>query len=559
MRVLFVMNTPGFLRYYDETVEQLLEHGHEVVLGFTDERLRAEALDALEERRLRPQLAGRMPRRTDRWGELALALRTLADFARYLDPRFARASWLRDRRRVRLLNYERLARLIGRRDTLPAPLVRALLALLRRCEAAIPSAPEIEAAITAHGTDVVLVSPLVNGASAQTDYVKSAAALGLPCGVCIASWDNLTNKGLVRVLPDRLFVWNDAQRREAVEQHAVPSERIVVTGAQPFDRWFGRRPTASREEFCARVGLDPARPFVLFVGSTSNITDSDVEDAFVARWAAAVRAALDAPGVLVRPHPDRRGEWTTPALQEAGVVWPPERPNSVMPAARGEYFDSLYHAAAIVGINTSAMVEGAILDRPVLTLRLPEFDQSQSGTLHFAHLLPDNGGPLFVSHGLEEHVRQLVALLADPAPAHARNAGFVARFIRPQGAGEPSTPRLVGGIETLAGVRPSAHAGAAERILRPLLLVLAKDMERRAAPPGASRSAAVVHGVLEAGAAAVGKLSPAAAGRLRALDARYARRRRRAAKQRVSERKLAVAQRREAGEELRRSAGVKRR
>jgi hypothetical protein len=574
MRVLFVMNTPGFLRYYDETVEALLEHGHEVVLGFTDARLRPEALDLLADRPRRPGIAGQLPARADGWMAVAAPLRALIDFGRYLDPRFARATWLRDRRRTKLLQYERLARLVGDRDTLPAPLVKALMVAGLRCEAAIPSDPAIEAVLREHRPDVVLISPLVTGASPQTDYVKAARALGLPCGVCIASWDNLTNKGIVRVVPDRLFVWNEAQREEAVSLHRVPAERIAVTGAQPFDRWFGRAPTASRQEFCARVGLDPERPFVLFVGSTSNITDSGAEDAFVRRWAAALRAsnepALAGVGALVRPHPDRRGAWTT--AEQAGpsaIVWPPERPNSVLPAARGEYFDSLYHAAAIVGINTSAMVEGAIIGRPVLTVRLPEFEQSQEGTLHFAHLLPDNGGPLFVAESLEAHASQLAMLLDDPAPAHERDRRFAETFIRPHGLNAPATAVLVAGIEALADVRVRVRrARPDDWLLRAALrgvALSAARKQRRQDPPREDLERARtrtrrVSGALNAAAGRVERLAPPAARGLRAADARlWARdkRRRAAFKGQLRENKAERAQRREQIQDLKRRSGVK--
>jgi hypothetical protein len=474
VRILVVLNTPGFLRYYDETIDALLERGHEVVLGFTDPHLRPEALDALECRARVPEVIGGVPSRDDRYAEAATRLRTLADFLRYLDPRFARAQWLRDRRRVKVLESPLLARFVGRRDTLPAPVVRTLLTALLACERALPSARGIEALLRHLNVDAVLVSPLVTGGSPQTDYIKSARALGLPTAVCVASWDNLTNKGLVRVVPDRVFVWNAAQRREAIELHRVPADRVVLTGAQPFDRWFGRRPTASREEFCRRVGLDPSRPFITFVGSTSNITDASGEDRFQQDWIRALRAsgdaALAAP-VGVRPH------------EPNAVVWPPERPNSVIPEARDEYFDSLFHSGAIVGINTSAMVEGAIVGRPVLTVRLLEFESAQDGTLHFDHLLPENGGPLFVAPSFELHARQLAEVLADPAAGVERNAAFVSAFIRPHGLDTPSNPRLVAAIETLEHVPLHAERTAPLVWLRPVLRAVAAAERRREREP----------------------------------------------------------------------------
>ena len=43
--------------------------------------------------------------------------------------------------------------------------------------------------------DVMLVSPLVDCGSDQVDVIKAARACGVRTAVCVASWDNLTNKG----------------------------------------------------------------------------------------------------------------------------------------------------------------------------------------------------------------------------------------------------------------------------------------------------------------------------------------------------------------------------
>ena len=77
--------------------------------------------------------------------------------------------------------------------------------------------------------------------------------------------------------------------------------------------------------------------------------------------------------------------------------------------SRADYFDSLYHAAAVVGLNTSALVEAAIVDRPVFTMLLPEFRENQEGTFHFHHLLTVGDGFLNVARSLDEHVAQLAA------------------------------------------------------------------------------------------------------------------------------------------------------
>ena len=494
MRILFDLNTPGHLRFFDSTIDELGRRGHEVVLSFTNLHLYEGALESLADFEHPPRNLGLAPRRTDEVAALARGVRAAVDYVRYLDPTFAHAEFLRNRARERAVRYGPFSRpfasLRRLRPWQVALLVRGLMAL----ERAIPSSAEVEGFIRSADPDLVLVSPLLIGGSPQTDYVKSAQALGIPTGVCVASWDNLTNKGHMRILPDRVVVWNHAQRDEAVELHGVPEDRIDVTGAQPFDRWFGREPSTAREAFCAKVGLPADRLFVLFCASRSNIGEG-VEQAFVARWVESIRARHgDRVAVLVRPHPERPGHWEGLFEDDpAAVVWPTAVHNVVAEDTREGFFDSLYHSAAIVGTNTSAMIEAAIIGRPVLTVRAPEFEQSQAGTLHFQYLRPEHGGFVRESWSIEEHLDQLSDAIEDPSRVREMNARFVRRFIRPQGLDRPSTPILAEAIERAGRTTVTRPAPSVLRTAAGLgLLAVARvggAQSRRRKPASAKRTA----------------------------------------------------------------------
>ena len=112
----------------------------------------------------------------------------------------------------------------------------------------------------------------------------------------------------------------------------------------------------------------------------------------------------------------------------------------------------MYHAAAVVGLNTSALVESAIVDRPVFTVLLPEFRDNQEGTFHFHHLMRVGDGFLNVSRSLAEHAAQLGAVL-NGAPGRP-NRPFVEAFIRPRGADVAATPVFVEALETMAAAPP---------------------------------------------------------------------------------------------------------
>jgi hypothetical protein len=93
--------------------------------------------------------------------------------------------------------------------------------------------------------------------------------------------------------------------------------------------------------------------------------------------------------VLVRPHPQNFKQWKVAHLDDLKgvVVWPREGANPLNHTSRSDYYHSIHHSAAVVGVNTSALIESAIVGRAVYTILAPEFRDTQEGTLHFHHLL----------------------------------------------------------------------------------------------------------------------------------------------------------------------------
>jgi hypothetical protein len=508
-RILFVMLHPGFVRYYEDALLALAAAGHEVELAFEISRSK------LGESETARQLAARSPRitcsaapvrtesvrtfvarsdrtatrsggaarslfdpeaRADAWESAATTVRLLRDYLRYFDPIFDGAESLRSRAEKRLPRvYRSLGRGVGHSGV---PARRVFDALLRGAEEIVPANPDVEAFIRERNPDLLLVTPLIELGSQQVDYVKCARRLGVRSALCVASWDNLTSKGLIRVVPDHVVVWNEAQKREATSLHGVRPEQVVVTGAQVFDRWFDERPRRDREEFCQRIGVDPARPLILYVGSSTFIAPDEVP--FAERWLEALRAAADprlaGASVLIRPHPANADQWRAfdrAAWPNVGL-WPPIGTDPTSPDFRSDFFDSLYHSAAVVGINTSAQIEAAILGRPVLTVRAPEFAHAQAGTLHFQHLVAGDSAMVQSADSLEAHVAQLAHALADPGAAAAADRRFVERFIRPHGIDRPAVPIFVGAIESLAALpalSPAADRAWVRAVRGPSLLL----------------------------------------------------------------------------------------
>jgi hypothetical protein len=485
MKVLFVMEHPGVGSLLP-ALRLLHDRGHEIHLAWEETK-------SIEADRELEALAAMCPRvtfgRLPPMGEsgpvvFARRLRRGIDYVRYLEPRFREATKLRGRARKKapqlVVKLGRLATIAG------APGITGLRRFLQWVERCLLPAPQVERYLAEQKPDVLLLAHLLQIASPHADYLRAARRLRIPSVFPIRGWDNFTNKGVLRDAPSLVLVWNEFQAEEAVALHRVPPEHVRVTGAFKLDHWFGWETSRSREEFCREVGLRADRPIVLYVCSSGFVAPREV--GFVRDWIERMRArggVLADAGVLVRPHPLNAAQWADAGLDGEQVrVWPRfgEAPHDDV--SYRNYFDSLFHAGAVVGINTTAQIEGAIVGRPVHTWLAKEFRDTQEGTLHFRYLQAEGFGHLYVGRSFEEHAAQVEESLRGRVGEEERNERFLRRFVRPHGLEVSATQLVVEAIEELgSGPAPAPDrrplpAPLVRLALRPLFAQSAREAAR---------------------------------------------------------------------------------
>lgn len=476
MRILFVLKGLALLRHYDEVFEHLAAQGHTVIFAPLKRRPSESLPDALAQHH-NCSLVDAPRLRNDDFSLTATVVRRARDYLRYHEPALRDAHHNRERARSWLNRAIRFSPSRARSEGLD-PAFRIdesarprLRAVFDQLENLIPSSPTFERFIRNHGPDVVLVTPLVSLGSRQVDFVKSARALGIPTGLLVFSWDNLSNKGVMHERPDRVFVWNEIQRREAIELHGVDPSAVVVTGAPRFDAFCRMSPSLTREAFCRSLHLDPRRLLVVYLASSATVTPE--EPTFTERWIEAVRHA-SAPRVrdaqlVIRPHPRFKGVWRrhphfaigrgATSEGHAGVAMMPAKSVNADQAL----FDALFHADAAVGLNTSAEIEAGLLGTPVYTVRAPDIAPGQTGSTHFRYLLRSDGGIVSVADTLDEHVGQLSDGLSNDGGRDWRQR-WTHDFIRPRGADAPVAPLLAAEIVTFA--RAAARGSRVSHQLR---------------------------------------------------------------------------------------------
>ena len=220
---------------------------------------------------------------------------------------------------------------------------------------------------------------------------------------------------------------------------------MVVTGASHWDEFFEMEPSQDRSEFCARYELDPDEPIVLYLGSTKTICPD--EPSVVDGWLDVLRGSdgpLRRANVLVRSHPNEHAAWEGWAPKHAGVARS-EKPKRTSQAL----YDQLYHSAVVVGLNTSAQIEAAIVGRPVYTFSAGSAAPAQSGALHFYYLLEGQGGVVSYAETLASMSRSSSG--GSPATSTpTRSARFCEFFVRPHGLDRPVTPIVGEAVIALA-------------------------------------------------------------------------------------------------------------
>ena len=386
--------------------------------------------------------------RHDRWRVFLFFFRELRTYRRYLVVENQSPFYLK-----RWVGYlPRRLRMIVQKKSVEWLLKRRVTGIFfSLVERMIPPDARIIQDIRAFAPDIMFISPTtLRFSSADLEYLKAAKALSIPNAVFALTWDNLTTKGLMHIIPDRLFVWNAMQQKEAETQHDVPARRIVITGSPTFDSLFGNlKPSASREDFCKKYNIRSEDLFILYLGTSKNLTPDERD------LIKSLRNALDQSSdqrmqrmqIVMRPHPANSRIYQ--GFEQNGIILVPklgETPDGS--EALQLFYDSLFYATAAVGVNTSAMIDAIILDKPVIAFLSPQYRETQSQTQHFQQLLRYDVVERAIT--AEECVKQIQALDDGADTRKEKRLIFVQEFIRPRGREKAVAEIIADEIEKIA-------------------------------------------------------------------------------------------------------------
>lgn len=212
--------------------------------------------------------------------------------------------------------------------------------------------------------------------------LRAARRRGVRTVNAVLSWDNLTTRGPMRERADRLIVWNELNRAEAVTLHGYAPDDVYVAGPPHFDVYARPERFAPWERYCERTGLDPSRRLIVLGGTTPDVTDGF--DDIVRMLAEAIdRDAFGFPcQLLIRPHPIVFSGWTKGQGMREHIDHYLGMGNHVhfdIPSIRSSVLmadlapedslhlaETLHHAGVVVNFFSTLMVDAAAAGTPIV-------------------------------------------------------------------------------------------------------------------------------------------------------------------------------------------------
>lgn len=275
--------------------------------------------------------------------------------------------------------------------------------------------------------DLVLLSNLFN--EPEVHMLRAAKKYGVRSVGFINSWDKVSGRCILRLLPDKLVVFNDIVKEEAMRYDDMPEKDIFVGGLPQYDPYFGALPFSSRQAFFEHMGLDPGTRLILYAPVGAAFSDSDWDMIDLVYAMRDQGAFGDKVSLLMRFPPNEQLDMheveKRPFLKYdyPGIRFSSERGSDWdMTASDIRHLaDTLRHMSLLVCFASSLSIDAAVFDKPVINLNF-EVKKNQHllksptqyyGTAHYQKAL--RAGGIRLAGSREELAAWVVRYLADPS------------------------------------------------------------------------------------------------------------------------------------------------
>jgi len=228
-----------------------------------------------------------------------------------------------------------------------------------------------------YSPDLVLCANLFD--EPETHLLREAKKRNIKTIGLMNSWDKPSARCLLRIIPDKVIVFNDFVKDDLKNYQFVPEGKIYVAGVPQYDSYFSKN-FWTREEFFKKInppaGGDPSKKLIVYapMGTTYSNSDWDIID-LLHKFSVEENFGKNTE-ILVRFPPNDFIDKNEIAKRPWLLY---DQPGMLFSSKRGidwdlnfqdlEYLkNTLYHMDLIICYASSISVDAAILDKPVINI-----------------------------------------------------------------------------------------------------------------------------------------------------------------------------------------------
>ena len=289
---------------------------------------------------------------------------------------FTRALYIK--KRSQYYSDRRIGRFLA--NVLPASIVRTTRIapwFIQTIDRLILRSKRFRSVFETYHPDLVFSTDIQNEFDVR--LLSEARRRGVRSVGMVRSWDNLSSKGLLRIVPSQIVVHNDLIKAELARYNHVAPEKVTVVGIPHYDRYVNVSIT-DRAVFLRQFGLDPGRKTVLYAPIGDRYIRDNGLDAFVIETLSKIDV-----NILVRLPPtdvvSLPGEYKRDGIavyqpgvspKEEGKAGGGAKDSEIAETDEQMLIDSLANADVVVTGQSTIVIDAAAFDRPIVIIRFDE-------------------------------------------------------------------------------------------------------------------------------------------------------------------------------------------
>jgi len=226
------------------------------------------------------------------------------------------------------------------------------------------------------------------------------------------TWDN-PSKLYFRARADAIMAWSPFMKEQMVTMQDYRENEVHVFGIPQYDYFLDGARAETRDDFCARVGLDPTKKILCF-GSEGKVMTSDADIAEILYDFVSNRALNEDCQLFIRPHfgyKDDEKKFVSFAGRPGVVIDTYNRPSSGFRDAwdystehMNHFLSVIRHADVLVNTGSTLALDAAALGTPTIFI---VFDGYEKNSFFIS------SARWYVCDYLEEFMRYNSSFIAD--------------------------------------------------------------------------------------------------------------------------------------------------